>query len=53
MDRYSTLDGAAAADVTASGIEIGATIPQIAGGGIGGAILMINVGIIKNSMNKS
>ena len=34
-------------------MDIGAIIQNIAGGGIGGAILMIVVGIIKGAMNKS
>ena len=32
---------------------LGNTIAGVVGGGIGGAILMIVVGIIKSSMNKS
>ncbi|MGB8313276.1 MAG: hypothetical protein WCE69_02205, partial [Aestuariivirga sp.] len=43
----------AAAGVAASGLDIGAIIQDIAGGGIGGAVVTIVVAIIKGMMNKS
>jgi hypothetical protein len=33
-------------------MDIGAIVGQIAGGGVGGAILMIIVGVLKNMMAK-
>jgi hypothetical protein len=41
-----------AAAGAAGSMDIGAIIQQIAGGGIGGAVLMIIVGVIKGAMNK-
>ncbi len=41
-----------AAGATAGGLDIGALIQDVAGGGVGGAIVMIVVGVIKG-MNKS
>lgn len=35
-----------------SGLDIGAIIQQIAGGGVGGGILMLIVGVIKSMMAK-
>ncbi|MBL8894345.1 MAG: hypothetical protein JNJ53_07070 [Rhizobiales bacterium] len=43
----------AAAAATSSGMDIGAIIQSLAGGGIGGAILMIIAGIIKKQMAKA
>ena len=43
----------AAAGVAASGLDIGAIIQDVAGGGIGGAVLTIVVALIKGAMNKS
>ena len=43
----------AAAGAAASGLDIGAIIQDIAGGGIGGAVLTIVVALIKGAMNKS
>ena len=37
----------------ASGLDIGAIIQDVAGGGIGGAVLTIVVALIKGAMNKS
>jgi hypothetical protein len=34
-------------------MDIGAIIQDIAGGGIGGAVLMVVVAIVKGMMNKS
>ena len=45
--------GAMATDVAASGLDIGAIIQDVAGGGIGGAVLTIVVALIKGAMNKS
>ena len=45
--------GAMAPDVAASGLDIGAIIQDVAGGGIGGAVLTIVVALIKGAMNKS
>ena len=46
--------GAMATDaVAASGMDIGAIIQDVAGGGIGGAVLTIVVALIKGAMNKS
>ena len=47
--------GALPADAAAAagGLDIGAIIQDVAGGGIGGAVLMIVAGIIKGMMNKS
>ena len=36
----------------AEGLDIGAIVGQLAGGGIGGAILTIVVGMIKNAMER-
>ena len=43
----------AAAGVAASGLDIGAIIQDVAGGGIGGAVLTIVVALIKGAMKKS
>lgn len=43
----------AAAGVAASGLDIGAIIQDVAGGGIGGAVLTIVVALVKGAMNKS
>lgn len=43
----------AAAGAAAGGMDIGAIIQDIAGGGIGGAVLMVVVALIKGAMNKS
>lgn len=45
--------GAMATDVAASGLDIGAIIQDVAGGGIGGAVLTIVVALIKGAMNKA
>ena len=45
--------GAMATDAAASGLDIGAIIQDVAGGGIGGAVLTIVVALIKGAMNKS
>jgi uncharacterized membrane protein YeaQ/YmgE (transglycosylase-associated protein family) len=45
--------GAMATDVAASGLDIGAIIQDVAGGGIGGAVLTIVVALIKGAMKKS
>lgn len=42
-----------AAAAAATGLDISQIIEQIAGGGIGGAILVIIAGIIKSSMAKT
>jgi hypothetical protein len=42
----------AATGVAASGLDIGAIIQDVAGGGIGGAVLTIVVALIKGAMNK-
>ena len=44
--------GAAAAAGTAGIMDIGAIISQVAGGGVGGAVLLAIVGMIKNAMAK-
>jgi uncharacterized membrane protein YeaQ/YmgE (transglycosylase-associated protein family) len=47
--------GAVATDAAAgaaSGLDIGAIIQDVAGGGIGGAVLTIVVALIKGAMNK-
>jgi uncharacterized membrane protein YeaQ/YmgE (transglycosylase-associated protein family) len=41
------------ATAAAGGMDIGAIIQDIAGGGIGGAVLMVVVAIVKGMMNKS
>jgi hypothetical protein len=41
------------AAAAAGGMDIGAIIQDIAGGGIGGAVLMVVVAIVKGMMNKS
>jgi len=45
--------GAMATDAAAGGVDIGAIIQDIAGGGIGGAVLMLVASIIKGAMKKS
>jgi uncharacterized membrane protein YeaQ/YmgE (transglycosylase-associated protein family) len=47
--------GAMPADAAAaaSSMDIGAIIQDIAGGGIGGAVLMVVVAIVKGMMNKN
>lgn len=42
----------AAAGAAASGLDIGAIIQDVAGGGIGGAVLTVVVALIKGAMNK-
>lgn len=42
-----------APDAAASGMDMGAIIKDVIGGGAGGAILQIVAGLIKNSMAKS
>lgn len=42
----------AAGAVVNSGLDIGSIIQQIAGGGVGGGILMLIVGVIKSMMAK-
>jgi hypothetical protein len=37
-------------DAAASGMDIGAIIKDVVGGGVGGAVLTVIVGLIKNSM---
>ena len=37
----------------AGGMDVGSIIGSLAGGGVGGAILMIIVGLIRKSMAKS
>ena len=44
---------AAPAAAAAGGMDLGAILGNVGGGGIGGAILLIIVGLIKNAMNKS
>jgi hypothetical protein len=52
----SLLGGGAVADAATaavnSGLDIGSIIQQIAGGGVGGGILMLIVGLIKSMMSK-
>jgi hypothetical protein len=43
----------AAAGMAAGGMDIGAIIQDVAGGGIGGAVLTVVVALIKGAMNKS
>ena len=45
--------GGAVAAGSAGGMDIGAIISQVAGGGVGGAVLLSIVGMIKNAMAKS
>ena len=49
--RWGDFDDAA--DVSESSLDIGAIIQDVAGGGIGGAVLTIVVALIKGAMNKS
>ena len=42
--------GAGAAGATAGGLDIGSIVGQIASGGVGGGILMIVIGLIKQVM---
>jgi hypothetical protein len=41
--------GTAASAATASGLDFGSIVEQIAGGGVGGGVLMLIVGIIKQA----
>jgi hypothetical protein len=55
LDMILGGDGAvadAAAAVASSGLDIGSIIQQIAGGGVGGGILMLIVGLIKSMTSK-
>ena len=45
--------GAAAAAGSAGGMDIGSIISQVAGGGVGGGVLLAIIGMIKNAMAKS
>ena len=45
--------GNAAAAGSSGGMDIGTIISQVAGGGVGGAVLLAIVGLIKNAMAKS
>ncbi len=45
--------GAMATDAAAGGLDIGAIIQDVAGGGIGGAVLTIVVALIKGAMKKA
>jgi hypothetical protein len=42
--------GADAAGVAAGGLDIASIIDQIASGGVGGGILMVSIGLIKQAM---
>jgi hypothetical protein len=42
--------GGAAAAASAGGLDIGAIVGQIASGGVGGGVLMVIVGLIKQMM---
>ena len=44
---------AAAESVTSSGFDLGGTLKEVAGGGVGGGVVMAIIGFIKKSMNKS
>jgi hypothetical protein len=52
MGGQAALDAAAGAAEAAGGLDIGAIISQVASGGVGGAVLMAIVGIIKGMMAK-
>ena len=43
--------GATAAGARAGNMDIGSIVAQIAGGGVGGSILMIVIGIIRQAMS--
>lgn len=47
------MGGAAAVGATAGGIDIASIIGQIAGGGVGGGVLLAVVGIVKNMLAKN
>ena len=45
--------GGAAAAVPASGMDLSSILTSVAGGGVGGAVVMAIVGLIKSQMSKS
>ncbi|MGH6628693.1 MAG: DUF2182 domain-containing protein, partial [Burkholderiales bacterium] len=45
--------GASEAVAAASGLDIGSIVSGVAGGGVGGAVLMVIVGLIRKAMSKS
>lgn len=46
------LGGAAAAGAATGGLDIASIISQVAGGGIGGGVLLAVIGLIKGAMSK-
>lgn len=46
----SLIGGGGGVDVGAGGLDIGSIIGQIASGGVGGGVLMVIVGLIKQAM---
>jgi len=45
--------GGAGAAAAAGGLDIGSIVSSVAGGGIGGAVLMVIIGLIRQMMGKS
>jgi hypothetical protein len=45
--------GAGAAAAAASGLDVGSIVSSLAGGGVGGGVLMAIVGFIRQQMSKS
>ena len=45
--------GGAAAAATGGGIGLGSILSSVAGGGVGGAVLMAIIGMIKSAMKKA
>ena len=46
------IGAATAAGADAGGMDIASILSSVAGGGVGGGVLMVIVGLIKNAMNK-
>lgn len=44
---------AAAESATSSGFDLEGTLKQVAGGGVGGGVVMAIIGFVKKAMNKS
>jgi hypothetical protein len=46
------IGGAGEATAAASGLDIGSIISSVAGGGVGGGVLLVIVGLVKKAMGK-
>ena len=53
MLGQGTVDAAAGAAEAAGGLDIGSIISSVASGGVGGGVLMVIAGVVKNMMSKA